>query len=310
MKKVFVTIVINCVFFSLFLPGLSYSQEKNTLISSFPLAFWDFLYHNAYYHPITILTTNIDINEDEWKKKKTIGAYSNWHLRNYTTAIQLLSEIVENQDPSCYEAIYYNRKLEGWYLYSRKIKEYESLRFSSNLNYCNNNKYQDSYTLLINDSNDPLDLINLSIYGIFSRDITNAKKSLDRYLDIADSEHSNKAEVIQLQQKLGILPSRKSPLFAGFMSTIIPGSGALYSGRTWDAIYSLIIVGGFSALAAESMNNNGLRHPSTIILGGVGLSFHFGNIYGSYRRAIEYNEELFHDLDNASDHILNNNYHP
>jgi hypothetical protein len=82
----------------------------------------------------------------------------------------------------------------------------------------------------------------------------------------------------------------RSPELAGILSTVIPGAGKLYAGRTADGIFSLITVGSFAGLAAWYFNEEGLPSVRGWIYASIGLIFHAGNIWGSATAARQWNE--------------------
>ncbi|MDD5529305.1 MAG: tetratricopeptide repeat protein [bacterium] len=85
--------------------------------------------------------------------------------------------------------------------------------------------------------------------------------------------------------------SYKSPATAGFLSAIVPGLGRAYAGRTGDGIFSFILTIGSAAVSYRYFQTKDFI-PATIF-GGLGLSFYFGNIYGSKESVKLYNEKVF-----------------
>ncbi|MBQ3711457.1 MAG: hypothetical protein II891_03565 [Bacteroidales bacterium] len=73
----------------------------------------------------------------------------------------------------------------------------------------------------------------------------------------------------------------KSPLLAGVMSAVIPGSGKIYAGDLRSGVSTLLIVGALGGMAAESWIKLGGRDWRTIALSSVFGLFYIGNIYGS-----------------------------
>ena len=74
---------------------------------------------------------------------------------------------------------------------------------------------------------------------------------------------------------------KKSPVLAGFMSSIIPGSGRIYAGETGEGISSLLTVGGLGFVTWENYNKKGPRHFKTLFFGTIFTAFYIGNIYGT-----------------------------
>lgn len=87
------------------------------------------------------------------------------------------------------------------------------------------------------------------------------------------------------------LPTR-SPFIAGFLSTIIPGTGRLYTGRVGDAFNSLILVGLTGWQTYDGFNRDGITSAKGWTLGTLGTIFYVGNIYGSVISARIYNREI------------------
>ncbi len=73
----------------------------------------------------------------------------------------------------------------------------------------------------------------------------------------------------------------KSPLLAGAMSAVIPGSGKIYAGDLRSGVSTLLIVGALGGMAAESWIKLGGSDWRTIALSSVFGLFYIGNIYGS-----------------------------
>ncbi len=76
------------------------------------------------------------------------------------------------------------------------------------------------------------------------------------------------------------LPS-KSPLLAGFFSTVLPGSGRVYVGRPNDALFTLFLLGVLGWGAYDGFSENGVSSRKGWTLGTIGGIFYLGNIYGS-----------------------------
>ena len=73
----------------------------------------------------------------------------------------------------------------------------------------------------------------------------------------------------------------KSPLLAGVMSGIIPGSGKIYVGRTGEGIASMIATIGFGLITWENYRKHGIDHAKTILFGSIFAASYVSNIYGS-----------------------------
>lgn len=90
----------------------------------------------------------------------------------------------------------------------------------------------------------------------------------------------------QLQVLTGICKDQKSrksksPLLAGLMSGIVPGSGKIYAGKTGEGIAAMIGTTGFGFITWENWRKLGLNNFKTIFFGTVFAATYISNIYGS-----------------------------
>ena len=74
----------------------------------------------------------------------------------------------------------------------------------------------------------------------------------------------------------------KSPVLAGVMSAILPGSGYIYAEHYGDGITAFLINGLFIAGTITAIHQE--NYAVAGIVGGVGVPFYLGNIYGSATR--------------------------
>jgi hypothetical protein len=75
---------------------------------------------------------------------------------------------------------------------------------------------------------------------------------------------------------------KKSPLLAAGLSTLLPGLGKIYAGKTGEGLASLFTVGGLGLVSWEQYRKNGINDYKTIIAGTITSLFYLANIYGSY----------------------------
>ena len=101
---------------------------------------------------------------------------------------------------------------------------------------------------------------------------------------------------------------KKSPLLAGMMSAIIPGSGKFYAGYKGQGLAALATVGVLGLSAAESyfrpfgpVNKKGYKSPEFITFGSLFTIFYVGNIWGS---ALSVKLAREHQLREIDDEIL------
>lgn len=76
---------------------------------------------------------------------------------------------------------------------------------------------------------------------------------------------------------------RKSPLLAATFSTIVPGTGKLYIGSARSFLITFVSLSILGLQTWESYSRFGVKHPLTIINGGLFSLYYVTNIFGSYR---------------------------
>jgi hypothetical protein len=103
----------------------------------------------------------------------------------------------------------------------------------------------------------------------------------------------------------GLNAKHKSPALAAILSTIVPGTGKMYTGDWADAIISIVTVGLASYQAYRSFDLKGFEKPRGYIFGTLAAGFYLGNIYGSYKSAQRYNKR---SLKKVHDKIENTFY--
>jgi tetratricopeptide (TPR) repeat protein len=84
------------------------------------------------------------------------------------------------------------------------------------------------------------------------------------------------------------LPS-KSPLVAGILSGVLPGSGQLYNGRRGDALLAFFLNGLFIAGITQAVAHEELAIAGVLSFFEVG--WYIGNIYGAINGAHKYNRQ-------------------
>lgn len=89
-----------------------------------------------------------------------------------------------------------------------------------------------------------------------------------------------KADLLQQAQWMDSFKP-KSPAVGGLLSTVVPGLGKIYAGRTGEGIMAFLTVGSFAAITAENWVHYGIKDWKTILFGTIGSIFYISNIYGS-----------------------------
>ena len=85
---------------------------------------------------------------------------------------------------------------------------------------------------------------------------------------------------------------RKSPILAGCLSTVIPGTGKIYNERLADAVNAMITIGLSSWLAYDGFKKNGPNSVKGWTFGVVACSFYLGNIYGAVIASQTHNQQI------------------
>lgn len=120
-----------------------------------------------------------------------------------------------------------------------------------------------------------------------------------------DTPHGKNApQLADILLKKTPLP-HKSPQIAGWLSTVVPGSGQLYAGRIREGVLAAVLGGTFIYLVADAIRERRYVDGAGISL--VGLQFYWGNRVEAQRFASEYNSqrerELIKTLKNQADGV-------
>lgn len=86
----------------------------------------------------------------------------------------------------------------------------------------------------------------------------------------------------------------KSPQLAGWLSTIVPGSGQLYVGKVKESIFAAVLGGTFMYLVADAIRERRYVDGASISL--IGCQFYWGNRVEAQRLASEYNSKREREL--------------
>ncbi|MCE2414809.1 tetratricopeptide repeat protein [Candidatus Poribacteria bacterium] len=86
----------------------------------------------------------------------------------------------------------------------------------------------------------------------------------------------------------------KSPQMAGWLSTVIPGSGQLYVGRVKEGVLAAVLGGTFIYLVADAIRERRYVDGAGISL--IGWQFYWGNRIEAQRFASEYNSHRESEL--------------
>jgi len=134
----------------------------------------------------------------------------------------------------------------------------------------------------------PLALVAGSLVSFEEEDVTASMKRLERlteqYPEYTGSK--NAKEAMTLIDQYPKLPE-KSEALAAVMSAVLPGSGYIYADHVGDGITAFIINALFIAGTIAAIHSE--NYAVAGIVGGIGLPFYVGNIYGSANAAKKWN---------------------
>ena len=86
----------------------------------------------------------------------------------------------------------------------------------------------------------------------------------------------------------------KSPQIAGWLSTVVPGSGQLYVGRVKEGVLAAVLGGTFIYLVADAIRER--RYVDCAGISLIGWQFYWGNRINAQRFASEYNAHREREL--------------
>ena len=125
---------------------------------------------------------------------------------------------------------------------------------------------------------------------MLNKDYNQAKK----FIDTHKLQLGNNQEIISIND-FALHQKHKNPWIAGSLSAIIPGLGKVYTGNYIDAITAFIFVGGNAFQAYRGFKKNGNKSAFGWIFGSVAVGFYVGNIFGSAKAAIRFNNLRFNE---------------
>ena len=143
----------------------------------------------------------------------------------------------------------------------------------------------------------PLALVAAAMLALEQENVNTSRRGLQTltaaYPDYPISPKAR--EAVKLLDQYENLP-QKSEVLAGVMSAVVPGSGYFYAEHYGDGITAFLI----NALAIAGIVTATYQENYAVagIVGGVGLPFYFGNIYGSANAAKKWNLAVKKELRN------------
>jgi len=284
------------VLFFVFSPllGFSYASENGVLLTAeVQLRIADaFMDEGEYYRAITEYKKFLIIFPQSEKGDYAIFkiGMSYYHGEEYESSTRALAALREKYPESSYAAqAHYFEGLGYW-----KLKQYQTAKTAMAALAAS---YPDSEYA-------PLALVAGSMLALDQENVSVSRHGLEQlgstYPDYPGSKKAK--EALGLLDQYENLP-RKSEALAGIMSAVLPGTGYIYAehygdGITAFLINALAIAGAVTAVYHENYAVAG-------IVGGIGLPFYLGNIYGSANAAKKWNLAVRRELRNRIAVTLN-----
>ena len=276
------------------LPTISFAAEKGILLTEeVQLKIADaFMEEGEYYRAVTeykkFLILFPDSDRADYVLFRTGMAY--YHGEEYESSARTFAVIVEKYPESALAArSQYFEGLSYW-----KGKKYKEAKRT--LDTLASSRSDSEYA--------PLALVAEAMLALDQEHIYVSRHNLEtlvRYYP--DYPGSRKAkEAIKLLDEYQDLP-RKSEVLAGVMSAVVPGSGYFYAGHYGDGITAFLI--NALAIAGTVTGIHQENYALAGIVGGIGLPFYFGNIYGSANAAKKWNIAVRKELQNKIQVTLN-----
>ncbi|AKP51466.1 tetratricopeptide repeat protein [Cyclobacterium amurskyense] len=133
------------------------------------------------------------------------------------------------------------------------------------------------------------------------------KPAYEAYSHLSESNFQSVEQYITITRQ-ALEEKRKSPALAAIMSTIVPGSGKIYTGDWKDGLVALLFVGSTAWQAQRAFQRQGVESVRGWIFASISLGFHVGNIFGSHKSAtlINLRKDEFHQ--NKIEHLFYSNF--
>ncbi|GAB6282411.1 MAG: hypothetical protein STSR0008_11560 [Ignavibacterium sp.] len=276
------------------------------------------------YFPI-ILPQSFDFNSSENIKKFADYLYcTDDYIRAISEYERYLFTKDKNFFPVDYDTIRYKISIS-----QINIKKYDAashnleilfnskLKDESILQYYKTNFLNNKFNFIINnynlsDSNKNLNSLKyknqLSIYYILSQlKLQNSlslddEKILENNINKVSNLNYNEKEKIKSLISFKVKPNYKNPIKAGVLSTLLPGSGKIYTKNYGDGITAFLLTSLFTFLSIDNFNSD--HNFKGYLFGGIGLFFYSGNIYGSVTSTKIYNAKKDFKFNNQIDKLL------
>jgi len=117
-------------------------------------------------------------------------------------------------------------------------------------------------------------------------------------MNIAATKNYTFPPVLKLVTENAEQTKLKSPFIAAGLSTLLPGTGKIYT-RNWsDGLFSMLFIAGNTWQAYRGFNEKGIKSTYGWVFAGLSASFYIGNIFGSAKAAKRYNKVKKDEINN------------
>lgn len=255
---------------------------------------------------ICCITVSFSCAQENYFDPEQSHQYATYLFKNheYDLAFKELDRIVttQPQDTSAMRMFLLSSKRS--HQYEAGIRRFEQLNETSLINSTINTHYYQ--LLLLNRKLDNLShqlkeettsnaTIKLEMsMSLIHRDWDKTSTLLEKY-NAADKVEFNNLLAEAREMKL------KKPWVAGTMSTLIPGSGKIYTGYWKDALFSMLFISATSYQAYRGFSKKGISSVYPWIYAGISTGFYLGNIYGSHKSAHTRNHQIKRYVDEKVD---------
>lgn len=244
----------------------------------------ELLNEKDYFRAITILKElrfeSIADLQTRSKYEYMIG-FSYYKSAKYENAIDYFTLLTENPTISP-SLLHQSRVLLSLSYYGLKMYDYSLMELHNIISKDSTYSYAIFYESLLQTERKRFEQAENQLQSIIKKDNNSILK-----------EKSEK--IYALLQKRSDL-SFKSPLFAGLLSTVVPGLGQMYSQHYFDGVQALGFVGalGYATYASYQYSSNVKgNYVGTAIIGFVTTMFHLSNILGAVKTAEFRNNRVY-----------------
>ncbi len=216
----------------------------------------------------------------------------------FSDAVTALDQLSINRlTPFEQDTVYY---LKGWSFYNLKALDSSSYyllkvssqsenflkaRLFSAYNYTYLHQY-DSAALILQTVASDSSLVNEMLH-FEQAGISLLKRAYNKYDSLQGKFTFNYYALSAQEKNFGhykndlLGEKKRSPVLAGFMSAVVPGTGKIYAGKTYAGIAAILPIAALALLTNEAYHKSGPRSAEFYIFGSALTVFYVGNIWGS-----------------------------